>query len=84
MPRTQQQQAASRGRWSSCLLPLLLLAGALSSRPSHAAIHIPSNCEYMHTRAAPARDGRWLSASAGSFKGAFVVLMAAAIIKGCC
>lgn len=86
MPRTQQQQADSRGRWSSCLLPLLLLAGALSSRPSHAAIHIPSTCEYTHTNRhtlVPGRDGRWPNAGTGGFKDVFVVLMAAAIIKGC-
>lgn len=80
MPRTQQQQAGSRGRW--CLLPLLLLAGALSSRPSHAAIHIPSTCEYSththkHTHLRqPGSDGRWRSACTGGFKDVFVVLIA--------
>lgn len=85
MPRTQQQQAGSRGRRSSCLLPLLLLAGALSS---HAAIHIPSNCEYTRTNRRtlapwPVGVGRWPSSRTGGFKDAFVVLMAAPIIKGC-
>lgn len=75
MPRPQQQQqAGSRGRWSPCLLPLLLLAAALSSQPSHAAIHIPSTCEYKHTHT---------HTRTGGFKDVFVVLMAAAIIKGC-
>ncbi|XP_008316357.1 neural cell adhesion molecule L1.2 isoform X2 [Cynoglossus semilaevis] len=41
MPHTQRQQAGSRGRCSSHLLPLLLLA--LVAQPSPAAIHIPSN-----------------------------------------
>lgn len=79
MPRTQQQQAGSRGRW--CLLPLLLLAGALS-RPGHAAIHIPSTCEYStHTHTdthlrQPGSGGRWRRACTGGFKSGFVVLMA--------
>ncbi|XP_022597250.1 neural cell adhesion molecule L1-like isoform X2 [Seriola dumerili] len=43
MPHTQRQQVGSRGQCSSRLLPFLLLLLSLAARPSHAAIHIPSN-----------------------------------------
>lgn len=68
MPPMQQQQVGSRGR---CSLPLLLLLLLLSfaARPSQAAIHIPSNCEYRLIS-----YQRWLNASI-RFKDLFVVLI---------